>query len=66
MRDGALHGRRRRDTVVDDDDIPPLDRYRWRVAANALLELARELLVEVTQAENFAPIYVKLGYAQPV
>jgi segregation and condensation protein A len=32
----------------------------------ALLELARELLVEVTQAENFAPIYVKLGYAQPV
>jgi segregation and condensation protein A len=32
----------------------------------ALLELARELLVEITQAENFAPIYVKLGYAQPV
>jgi segregation and condensation protein A len=32
----------------------------------ALLELARELLVELTQAENFAPIYVKLGYAQPV
>jgi len=27
----------------------------------ALLELARELLVEITQAENFAPIYVKLG-----
>jgi segregation and condensation protein A len=32
----------------------------------ALLELARELLVEVTQAESFAPIYVKLAYAQPV
>jgi segregation and condensation protein A len=32
----------------------------------ALLELARELLVEVTQAECFAPIYVKLAYAQPV
>jgi segregation and condensation protein A len=31
----------------------------------ALLELARELLVEITQSENFAPIYVKLGYAQP-
>ena len=32
----------------------------------ALLELARELLVEITQSEYFAPIYVKLGYAQPV
>ena len=32
----------------------------------ALLELARELLVEITQSENFAPIYVKLAYAQPV
>src|SRR6185503_10364469 len=32
----------------------------------ALLELARELLVEITQSENFAPIYVKLGYAQPI
>lgn len=30
----------------------------------ALLELARELLVEITQAECFAPIYVKLAYAQ--
>ena len=27
----------------------------------ALLELARELLIEITQSENFAPIYVKLG-----
>ena len=32
----------------------------------ALLELARELLVEITQSECFAPIYVKLAYAQPV
>jgi segregation and condensation protein A len=30
----------------------------------ALLELARELLLEITQSECFAPIYVKLGYAQ--
>jgi segregation and condensation protein A len=32
----------------------------------ALLELARELLVEITQSECFAPIYVKLAYAQSV
>ena len=30
----------------------------------ALLELARELLIEITQAECFAPIYVKLGAKQ--
>jgi segregation and condensation protein A len=30
----------------------------------ALLELARELLVEITQSECFAPIYVKLSHAQ--
>ena len=29
----------------------------------ALLELAREFLVEVTQGEAYAPIYVKLAYA---
>ena len=29
----------------------------------ALLELARELLIEITQSECFAPIYVKLGHA---
>ena len=28
----------------------------------ALLELAREHLLEVTQAEAFAPIYVRLAY----
>ena len=31
----------------------------------ALLELARESLVEITQAEAFAPIYVRLAY-QPI
>jgi segregation and condensation protein A len=31
----------------------------------ALLELARELLIEITQSECFAPIYVKLGHAEP-
>jgi segregation and condensation protein A len=31
----------------------------------ALLELARELLVEVTQSAGFGPIYVKLADAQP-
>jgi segregation and condensation protein A len=31
----------------------------------ALLELARELLVEITQSAGFGPIYVKLGHAQP-
>jgi len=30
----------------------------------ALLELARELLVEITQSAGFGPIYVKLGHAQ--
>ena len=30
----------------------------------ALLELARELLIEITQSECFAPIYVKLGHAE--
>ena len=31
----------------------------------ALLELARELLVEVTQSAGFGPIYVKLAHAEP-
>ena len=29
----------------------------------ALLELAKESLIEITQAEAFAPIYVRLAYA---
>ncbi len=31
----------------------------------AVLELARESLIEVTQAECYAPIYVKLAHAEP-
>jgi segregation and condensation protein A len=31
----------------------------------AVLELAREALLELTQSESFAPIYVKLAHAQP-
>ena len=30
----------------------------------AMLELAKETLIEITQAESFAPIYVKLSDAQ--
>ena len=29
----------------------------------ALLELAKETLIEITQAEAFAPIYVRLAYS---
>jgi len=29
----------------------------------ALLELAKETLIEITQAEAFAPIYVRLSYS---
>ena len=28
----------------------------------AMLELAREMLLEITQAEAYAPIYVRLAY----
>ncbi len=28
----------------------------------ALLELAKETLIEITQAEAYAPIYVRLSY----
>ena len=31
----------------------------------ALLELAREMLVDVTQSEGFAPIYVRIAYVEP-
>jgi len=30
----------------------------------ALLELAREMLIDLTQSEGFAPIYVRIAYAQ--
>ena len=29
----------------------------------ALLELAKEALIDITQAEAFAPIYVRLAYS---
>jgi len=29
-----------------------------------MLELARESLLEITQSESFAPIYVKLAHAE--
>ena len=29
----------------------------------AMLELGKETLIEITQAEDFAPIYVRLAYA---
>ena len=29
----------------------------------AMLELAKEALIEITQAEAFAPIYVRLAYS---
>ena len=29
----------------------------------ALLELAKEMLIDITQAEAYAPIYVRLAYA---
>lgn len=35
----------------------------WVVTFIALLELAREHLLEITQGEAFAPIYVRLAYA---
>ena len=31
----------------------------------ALLELAREALLDITQAEPYAPIYVRIAHAQP-
>jgi segregation and condensation protein A len=30
----------------------------------ALLELARETLVDVTQSEGFAPIYIRIAHAE--
>ena len=31
----------------------------------ALLELAREMLVDVTQSAGYAPIYVRIAHAEP-
>ena len=47
------------DLFSPEQDLPVLV-----VTFIALLELAKETLVEITQAEAFAPIYVRLAYAQ--
>ncbi len=31
----------------------------------ALLELAREMLIDVTQSEGYAPIYIRIAYVEP-
>jgi segregation and condensation protein A len=31
----------------------------------ALLELARETLIDVSQSEGFAPIYIRIAHAEP-
>jgi segregation and condensation protein A len=56
----ALHGRRFAlfEELFDADRGAPV----VVVTFIALLELAREHLLEVTQAEAFAPIYVRLAY----
>jgi segregation and condensation protein A len=35
----------------------------WWSTFVALLELGKETLIEITQAEPFAPIYVRLAYS---
>jgi segregation and condensation protein A len=51
---------------VDFSDLFDLEGSVPVVVVNfvALLELAKETLIEITQAEPFAPIYVQLAYAQ--
>ena len=36
---------------------------KQKKSGGELLELAKETLIEITQAEAFAPIYVRLAYA---
>ncbi len=59
----ALQGRRF--ALFDDLYDAARGRQVLVVTFIALLELAREHLLEITQAEAFAPIYVRLSY-QPV
>ena len=56
----ALHGRRFApfESLFD----PAKGRTVLVVTFIALLELAKETLIEITQAEAFAPIYVRLAY----
>ena len=50
---------------VEFEDLFELDKGTQVVVVSfiAMLELARERLVEITQAEAFAPIYVRLAYS---
>lgn len=56
----ALQGRR----FVTFESLfePAAGRAVLVVTFVALLELAKETLIEITQAEAFAPIYVRLAY----
>ena len=56
----ALQGRR----FVEFEDLfqPEKGSTVMVVTFIALLELAKETLIEITQAEAFAPIYVRLAY----
>jgi segregation and condensation protein A len=56
----ALHGRRF--AIFEELFEPDRGPQVLVVVFIALLELAREHLIEVTQAEAFAPIYVRLAY----
>ena len=60
----ALHGRRF--AIFEDLFDPGRGAPVLVVVFIALLELAREHLIEVTQAEAFAPIYVRLAYQSVV
>jgi segregation and condensation protein A len=50
---------------VEFEDLFELDRGPQVLVVSfiAMLELSRERLVEITQAEAFAPIYVRLAYS---
>jgi segregation and condensation protein A len=56
----TLQGRR----FVEFEDLFDVHRGPQVVVVTfiAMLELARERLIEITQAEAFAPIYVRLAY----
>ena len=56
VRDGALHRRRSRHTVIDDHDVSPLDRNRRCVASHAQLEIARPLRLLVEEQRDRAAI----------
>ena len=45
-----------------DRSTRPACRWWWSISSR-MLELAKETLIEITQAEPFAPIYVRLAYS---